>query len=138
MDGLQLLIDHPEVAAVDCGDCQKWVYDPKTWKKVTRGGQPVLRPGLPPCHTCPKKSPQHARQLILTTANRKTVQIYFEVRATAGKCLTDREAKDVTLKRNLSLVDRIIRREEMQGAMAGALLPLLPAIAIGTVTGGKP
>ncbi len=55
--GLRLLWTHPELPA--CAECQQWVYDIKTGKRKTHGGQDIPRGrGSPlPCASCPKGKP---------------------------------------------------------------------------------
>lgn len=51
---LVTLFLHPELPS--CADCQRWVYDPKTWRRAKRRGEWVEREeGEPsPCDLCPK------------------------------------------------------------------------------------
>jgi hypothetical protein len=76
-------------------------------------GQPVPRPAgtLLPCWKCPKRSPAEAagceRDLDRIL---RTVRMYFEGRATAGRSLGDRQARDALLIRHLAIVDLAVRR----------------------------
>lgn len=85
MMGLAVAIDHPGLPT--CIDCQTWVYDTKSWKKETRGGQPIDRPpGTPtPCHSCPKsidkKTPNPDAEL--SAKNWRAYQFYLQVKAGA-------------------------------------------------------
>lgn len=42
---------------------------------------PILRVDEPPCHVCPKKSPENGRRLKLSERNRRFVDFYYRVRA---------------------------------------------------------
>lgn len=92
---MRLQLYHPEVAALDCSDCKKWIYG-KDWKRSQRGGQDVPRPpGTPtPCRVCPKQSPENAERLKLTRWNQLTLARYNESLATGGQCLRKSERRD--------------------------------------------
>ena len=120
--GVELLLFHPGPAAVPCGDCQKYVYRVDAAGRVTperlqHAGQDWLRPtGVPPpCGKCPKRSPQQAHEHELSPKNRRTLELYFRVRATFGTCLTERMRRDALLASNLALVDCVVRRWERKG-----------------------
>ncbi len=91
------------------------MYDLETGERATvcNGLVDVIRPkgpsGVPepPCHKCPKGSPEREREFELTPANLKTYQLYLEVQATAGARLTETMKQDRWLMRNLALVHRI-------------------------------
>jgi hypothetical protein len=112
--GVKLLLFHPQLLKRTCASCRQWLYDDRH-HIVTRAGQPVCRPpGSPtPCWKCPKGSPAQSagleRDLDKIGA---TVDLYFRVRATAGRCLSQREAADLLTVRNLSIVEAIVRKWE--------------------------
>lgn len=97
---------------------------------LSRGkyGDPVERPprSKPPCFKCPKcagfkeKSPEVGKTATLSSRNRKTLRIYYEVKATSGRTLTDEEARDPILRDNLARIEQIldsIDREQRQTAL---------------------
>ena len=112
--GMKLLLFHPQLLKRTCASCRQWLYDDQH-RFVTRAGQPVRRPpGSPtPCWKCPKGSPAQSagyeRDLDKIGA---TMDLYFRVRATVGRCLSQREAADSLTVRNLSIVDAIVRKGE--------------------------
>lgn len=129
---MRLQLFHPRVAAVPCRLCQQFVYDwdqrnPTYGQRRQHGGQDWLRPDNvpPPCAKCPKGSPEQEHESMLSPKNLKTFLLFLRIRATAGRCLTPRQARDPVLLRNLSVVDSMVRCHERQEA-AEALLPLLP------------
>jgi hypothetical protein len=115
---VKLLLFHPHLLQRTCARCQQWLYDDQH-QFVMRAGQRVRRPpGSPtPCWTCPKQSPAHARRYERDLDKiGATVDLYFRVRATAGRCLSQREAADRLTARNLSIVDTIVRKWELAQA----------------------
>jgi hypothetical protein len=76
---------HPKVAHIDCDDCKKHVYNLKSGKRLTyetdEGMLPILRVDDPPCHVCPKKSPENGKRLKLSDRNRRFVDFYYRVHA---------------------------------------------------------
>ncbi len=118
-----MLLNHPEVAHLECKDCQEWIYNIETGEQIKRRGRPQPRaPGQPtPCNRCPKGSPENAERLKLTTANVLTLRLYLRNRATLG-CLNDAERSDELLQRNFAILDTTFRAWEMsQNASALAL-----------------
>jgi hypothetical protein len=113
--GVKLLLFNPHLVPRTCRRCQTWLYD-DDHRVVTRAGQPVRRPhGSPtPCWKCPKQSPAVAagceRDLPRTS---RLLDLYFRVRATFGRCLSDREAADPLTARNLAIIDAIVRQWEL-------------------------
>lgn len=109
-------MEHPAVANLSCEECKKWLVDIETGKIKTRGGKPQRRPaGSPtPCHACPKKSPEHAKQVELNQRNWATVRLFVRNRAMQGRALTPAEAADELLQRNFGLIDTILRQWEGQ------------------------
>ncbi|MBI3837398.1 MAG: hypothetical protein HY288_05640 [Planctomycetia bacterium] len=113
--GAKLLLFHPQLLNRTCASCQEWLYDDQH-RFIMRAGQRVSRPkGSPtPCWKCPKESPVHAagyERDIDKIAS--TIDLYFRVRATAGRCLSPCEAADPLTVRKLSIVDRIVRKWEL-------------------------
>ena len=110
---------HPGAASVSCDDCQRYVYRVDEQGRVRperlqHGGHDWLRPAgvPPPCGKCPKRSPQEAHLYELSPKNRRTLELYFRVRATRGACLTKRMRDDALLASNLALVEAVVRRWE--------------------------
>jgi hypothetical protein len=110
--GVSLILLHPQLLERTCERCQTWLYDDRH-QIVRRLGQPVRRPAdaLLPCWKCPKQNPAAAAgcQRDLDRIAR-TVRLYFEVQATAGRCLSDRQAADRLLARHLAIVGVVVRR----------------------------
>lgn len=86
-----------------------------------RPAEPVPRPirAPAPCYRCPKKNPQEAagveRDLPRTIA---AVELYYQVQGTAGACLTDEDANDPIVIRNLGVVQQIIEEKQAHSLAA--------------------
>lgn len=111
---MRLLLFHPVMAQISCSECQKVVYDFDTGEKITicNGSLPMLRVLPPPCEKCPKQSPRHEAEFVLSDRNLRTLRLYYEVRATGGACLSEAERQDRLLTRNLYTIDRLVREFE--------------------------
>ncbi len=113
--GVKLLLFHPQLLSRSCASCQAWLYD-DDHRVVMRQGRPLRRPpsSPTPCWKCPKQSPALAAgcERDLDRIHR-TLELYYQVRATAGRLLSDREAADPLLARNLAIVDAIVRKWEL-------------------------
>ena len=109
-----LALKHPKHAALDCTECQRWVYDIKTVELRKRGGEPVRRsPGAPtPCKQCPKQSPERARRLKLSDRDLATINLFLRNRALFGRMLTDAEVNDPWLARSFSMLESVYRAYE--------------------------
>lgn len=109
--GLRLRLNHPEIAALDCADCQRWIYDLKAKRFAERGGKRVDRPaGTPtPCKMCPKKSPQLAAEVKLTNRSERTLARYYESLATGGRCLSKAERGSQWLMRLFAAIAEELR-----------------------------
>ena len=110
--GVNLILLHPRLLERTCTRCRTWLYDDRH-QIVYRLGQKVRRPPdtLLPCWKCPKQSPAAAAGCERDIDRiARTVRLYFEVQATAGRCLSDRQAADRLLVRNLAIVDAVVRR----------------------------
>lgn len=109
---------HPGVAQIDCRDCQKYVYDFVTGKRKTyaQGKRDRPRPAStpPPCHKCPKESPEKAHEHELSAKNWRTLALYQQVRASSGACLSDEMKRDALLMKNLATIDALFRRWERE------------------------
>lgn len=91
MIGVSLLLRHPDVAALSCADCQKYIIT-ADWKIDERAGKKLLRPANvgPPCMRCPKLSakdrrddPRPENAIELSSKNWKAYLHYLEVKAGA-------------------------------------------------------
>lgn len=116
---MRLLLFHPGPASIRCDDCKRYIYDLETGERKTHPGPggrelPDLRyPGMPlPCENCPKQSPAKEKEYRLSDRNWKTLELYEQVRASAGACLSEAERRDPILRRNLAIIDRIMRQYE--------------------------
>lgn len=99
---------YPEVAQIDCRDCKKHSYDLKTGELNTydAGDQrlPILRHGNPPpCHECPKQSPERGEQLKLSRRNIAALNFYN--RAKAVPQMQSKLFQCVTTQRNFRVID---------------------------------
>lgn len=122
---MKLLLFHPECAKVRCADCQRYLYDPKTWQLQTyragprREEKPCDRPKgvVPLCETdqgCPKGSPKEEPDCLLLPKNRATLRLYLEARTLGGRLMTKAERRDLLLRHNLAVVDRLYRQWERE------------------------
>lgn len=113
-----LLLEHPQLAALPCEECQAWIYDIPSGEPKLRGGQKQRRsPSQPtPCGSCPKKSPENAREITLDAKNHRTLRLYLRNRALWGRALTEEEAADAIIQRNFGLLDLLLRKYERSQA----------------------
>jgi hypothetical protein len=117
---VNLILFHPRLLERTCARCQTWLYDERH-QIIRRLGQKVRRPPgtLLPCWKCPKQNPAAAAGCERDIDRiARTLRLYFEVRATAGRCLSDREAADRLLARHLAIVDAAVRRVEATRGIA--------------------
>lgn len=86
------------------------------WTFTKSDGERVERmPGIPtPCGSCPKKSPENAERLKLTTRSRATIERYHQVMASGGQCLSKQEKQDPWLMAMLAIVGRELKEFERQ------------------------
>lgn len=114
---------YPALTRFSCADCQRFVYDVE-WSKGCRGSgerkrycggtKDFVRPANspPPCSECPKESPAKEHEHVLTEENWLMWQLWREVRASGGACLTEKMKGDRVLLENLSLIDDLARIRE--------------------------
>jgi hypothetical protein len=124
VEGLKLWVLHPEVATRSCDECKRFVFD-DNGKKMMRGGNPVPRqPGAnPPCRTCPKISPENEKNCTLSEKNWKTIQLWYQSKATGGNVPLDDIARE-----NLGLVQYVmdaVSTVENAKATMMAMAPLM-------------
>jgi hypothetical protein len=106
---LVLWLTNPELSTRSCDNCKKWLYREDGTIAKRRGHKLRRPPGQkPPCRTCPKESPEKAWQYELHQRNWLALDVYWEVQATSGVCLTDVEKSDSILMRNLATIHRIM------------------------------
>jgi hypothetical protein len=137
---VSMLATYPVLARTPCSTCKKYVlkYDWSTHQGTgaieidEATDEPMERDGPPPCQdgrrsssVCPKVSPEKEAEYSLSDKNRQTYQVYQEVRATAGGCLTEAMKADRLLMRNLAAIDEIVRRGERR-ELAENLAALFP------------
>jgi len=119
------------VAYRSCKSCQEWLYNEETGKIKQRLGKDVKRgDALPPCESCPKKSPKEAKFYELSAKNYKAVQVYHQVQATNGRCLSERESRDRVLCRNLAMIHQILSGHE-KAALSSTLLTAITLKGLG-------
>ena len=105
---------------MDCEDCKRYVYDLERGERKTyrSGAARVELPqarlaGMPmQCGDCPKESPERGRDLKLSERNLRMLDLYEEVRATGGACLTDAMKRDRVLMRNMADMAALDRARE--------------------------
>lgn len=122
---MKLILFHPGLTRFSCGDCKRWVYDLETGQRETVcNGQVDVERGLgnpTPCSSCFKQGPQFEKLFQLTPANRKTLDLYLQNRATHGRSLSDAMVRDRWLMSNFALLGRIFdefERSEFSKSMA--------------------
>lgn len=123
------MLFYPALTQFSCADCQRFVYDVDwangcvgTGKRKTYcgGTRDVARTAgtPPPCafdkDACPKGSPAEEAEHLLSADNAQTWQLYREVKATGGACLTDEMKRDQLLMRNLALIDQLAEARQRQ------------------------
>ena len=132
------MLAHPELPS--CNDCQKWLYDPKTWQRMARGGKELPRPPdqPPPCSVCPK-IPQGAvpipdNAVELSRENHLAYTLALEVMA--GRPMPD----DPITWRNCALVQQALQSHDRgtQHANVKFLGLVGTALVAGAVKKGKP
>lgn len=134
---MRLLLFHPGAASIDCAECQKWAFNIETGEKQTFKSGPTrellpmaLGPNdAPPCHKCPKGSPEKAKELELSEKNWAAFAHYEESKV-AG--LSEEERRDPIIRRNMALIERIVS-EKRNGDQARNLAEALIAV----LTSGK-
>lgn len=81
--------------------------DERGGKILSRGGKRVARGSTPPpCHQCPKKSPEQAHEYELSERNIKMYEMYLKSQATSGLCLGDL-ASDPMVQRDFAVIHNI-------------------------------
>ena len=117
----------PVLARLSCLECQTYQID-YDWKTHRGSGarkkhgpnrlHDSLRPKgtSPPCHRCPKGSPEREHEFVLNERNWKAYQFALQVRATNGACLTPEAARDRILMQNLADIFEIIDDADRQDA----------------------
>jgi hypothetical protein len=130
MQGIRLVLLNPEMIGRTCDECKRWVYydDGKrlSGTKMIRRGKPVARPPNlgTPCWTCPKAESFEEG----SKADRRLprvldlIELADVVAATGGRCLSDAESVDVTLMRDLGIVNRI-EKVAQADRLARVILP---------------
>lgn len=143
MQGLSVLLRHPEVATRSCESCQTWQYNEvdgptgKAGEIARRGGHKLKRFGKTPCVTCPKKSPDQARHYELSERNLQAVEFYYITRAMNGANLSEDMKQDAIVQLNMGIIDRIVRPFEAEQASGAGVAPLLMAMAAAQKTERK-
>lgn len=110
-------------------------------RKSLRGGKPIPRgKAKTPCQTsigCPKESPDKAHEHELSDRNRKALDFYFSCRGMGWQNLSERMKHDAVLIRNNGLIDRIVRGAERNSASQALAAPLMTALSVVSMQGGK-
>lgn len=93
-------MNFPGAASIDCEDCHKYHYDLNTGQIIKRGKSEKLvkRDGRPPCHSCPKKSPENGARLRLHPRNLRFLQFFKMVQAAGGRLPAGRENDSFTIQ----------------------------------------
>lgn len=110
---MRLWLFHNGAASIPCEQCKEFVFNIETGEKQTyksgpeRKELPLLRSGSPtPCDSCPKESPERAKEMELTPKNWQAFQWYQEARATG---LSDAEKNDPIVRRIFAALDPVTR-----------------------------
>lgn len=124
---------HPGAARIDCEECQKFVFNIQTGEQDTyksgpeRTELPLARgPGQPPpCHQCPKESPERAKQIELNDKNWAAYAHYRQAKAVG---LTEEERRDPIVRRNFAVIESLVNERDKQDSarhLAEALVAVL-------------
>jgi hypothetical protein len=122
--GVKLALLHPQIIERSCARCQTWLHDDQH-RCVLREGKPVRRPaGAPtPCWKCPKQSPKLAASYERDLERiGRMLDLYFRVRATNGRCLSEAQARDPLTARYLAIIDGLVRGRQGRGPQTGELV----------------
>jgi hypothetical protein len=131
-----LRFEHPKLADLSCGDCQKWVYeipsgDLQTYESGNGERSKVQRSGPPPCHLCPKISPDHEHQFILSDYNERLLILHRRLRSGVWQ-LTAEQRQDGLLADNFAIIDALLtgaenrkNREHLAESIAQVFLRVL-------------
>ena len=122
---------HPKIAGLSCEECKQWIYDIKTGEKMKRRGQPQRRqPGqATPCHTCPKESPEKARETELSAKNWRALGLYRKDKAIG--CLTQEQRQDRILQQNFVIIDQVWQEWQQRQAAEGLAEQLAVLLGLG-------
>jgi hypothetical protein len=132
---VSLALSQPHLPS--CGDCEVYVYDLKTGRKVTKYGRPAKwqKGQQPPCHTCPKvaigdpPTPAGGRKSELTPANERAYAHYRECRAVG------RFPEDSRVYRNADIIRQI--EDAVAQNREGGLQAAITAVMAASLSGGK-
>jgi hypothetical protein len=118
------MLRHPRLPS--CATCQKYMVD-YDWQtgggsgEIQQWGPPSNRQSHerskdcpPPCHSCPKKGPQHEHEFVLNDKNWRTLEFYRQTKATFGRGLTDEEARDEIVRKNFSVLDQLFAAADQE------------------------
>jgi hypothetical protein len=87
---------------------------------------PMLRNGPTPCSVCPKKSPEQAKEMMLTDQNWKVYDHYLQAKSVG---MTDAERADPIVRRNFAVLDVLVKashERELAVNLARELKKILP------------
>lgn len=130
------MLAHPQLLNRPCGECKAWLYDDGerlSDKKATRRGQPCRRPGgVPtPCSRCPKipkgAAPRPENAVELSEKNFAAIRHYFQSRAVGA---SEEERRDAIVRKNWSLIDRLVRIHEIEQGTTAAVAMLFAAKSV--------
>lgn len=112
MQALRLRFEHPKLAALSCSECQKWVYEipsgePQTYEISNGEFKQIERRGSPPCHLCPKESPEHEHLYELSDRNHRLLLFHRRVRSKVYQ-LTEEQRQDGLLADNFAIIDDVM------------------------------
>ncbi len=132
---MELILFHPGAARVPCSECAKFVFNLETGEKETyRSGPerlelPVVRgPGQKtPCDSCPKESPEHAKEIELSPRNWRAWRHYREGRA-VGLC--DRERRDPLVRKHFAMLEALEEQHARRQAQADSFQGLKALVKV--------
>lgn len=132
-------MSQPALHNLPCSECSKFIYEATNgWAPLMRNGKKVPRGRtLPPCPTCPKKSPAESHEFELSRSNRQAVAHFLRHRAMNFQALTEAEKLDPIVQENFVIIDDEFRRHEKQ-AHFGDLMLILQSATASTIAAAKP
>jgi hypothetical protein len=136
MLALRLRFEHPRLADLPCSECQKWVYEipsgePQTYEIGNGEVMQIERRESPPCHLCPKESPEREHLYQLSDRNHRLLMFHRRVRSKVYQ-LTGEQRRDGLLADNFAIIDDVMavadqkaNRDRLAHSIANALAMVL-------------
>lgn len=116
------MVDYDWQTGTGSGEVQQW--GPPTNRRPHERNKDCP----PPCHSCPKKGPEHEREFVLSDKNWRTLEFYEQTKATFGRGLTEEEARDEIVQRNFAALDRLFASADQEGMSEAVLRGVTAAL----------